>query len=260
MTDPGMKIESFCAVFCYTICDLSASVVFLSAFEKLRKRLFSFIMSVCPSVRMEQLGSHWKKFREIWCEYFSKICRENSNFIKIWQEKRTLYLKTNTHLWSYLAQFFFEWEIFQAKVVEKIKSHILCPIKFSITSAFNVGMLKNIVEASRPQMSIWHMLDTKVYEHTLRIYNTYCFSIATVVKRTCLNIKLYIQCLSCIIISQKTRILENILWKFIIDIIFPTGIFLIPWRIQRAAIISILRHSFKVPVSCGRPDGQTWRS
>jgi len=30
-------------------------------------------------------------------------------------------MKTNTYLWSYLAQFFFEWEVFQAKFVEDTK-------------------------------------------------------------------------------------------------------------------------------------------
>ena len=80
MTDPDTEIESFCAVLCYTSCDLSASVVFLSDFAKLRKRLFSFIMSVRPSIRMEQLGSHWTEFREIRCEYFSKICFRNFKF------------------------------------------------------------------------------------------------------------------------------------------------------------------------------------
>ena len=37
-------------------------------------------------------------------------------------------MKTDVHLWSYLAQFFSEWENFQTKVVEKIKTHILCLI------------------------------------------------------------------------------------------------------------------------------------
>ena len=108
----------------------------LGAFEKWRKTTISFVMSVCSSVRMEQLGSHWMDFSKIWyliifrksvekiqvslrswrvlassCltvrtsfrmeklgpplggfswnlifDYFSKICRENSSFIKIWQE------------------------------------------------------------------------------------------------------------------------------------------------------------------------------
>jgi hypothetical protein len=30
------------------------------------KVTISFVMSVCPSVRMEQLDSHWTDFQEIW--------------------------------------------------------------------------------------------------------------------------------------------------------------------------------------------------
>jgi hypothetical protein len=37
---------------------------------------------------------------------------------------------TNTHFWSYLAHVFSEREIFQTKVVEKIKTHILCSVTF----------------------------------------------------------------------------------------------------------------------------------
>jgi hypothetical protein len=36
-------------------------------------------------------------------------------------------MKTDIHLWWYVTQFFLEWEMFQAKVVEKIKTHISCP-------------------------------------------------------------------------------------------------------------------------------------
>ena len=39
-------------------------------------------------------------------------------------------MKTNVHFSSYLAQFFFEREIFQTKVVEKTKTEILCLIRF----------------------------------------------------------------------------------------------------------------------------------
>jgi hypothetical protein len=38
-------------------------------------------------------------------------------------------MKTYVHLW-YLTQLFLEWEIFQIKVVEKIKTHILCSKTF----------------------------------------------------------------------------------------------------------------------------------
>jgi hypothetical protein len=39
-------------------------VVFLGPFAKLRKATTGFVMSVCPSGRVEQLGSHWTDFHE----------------------------------------------------------------------------------------------------------------------------------------------------------------------------------------------------
>jgi hypothetical protein len=39
-------------------------VLFLGAFAELQKATVSLVMSVCPSVRKEQLGSHWKNFDE----------------------------------------------------------------------------------------------------------------------------------------------------------------------------------------------------
>jgi hypothetical protein len=45
-------------------------LIFLGVFAKLRKATISFVMyvclsPVCLSVRMEELGSHWKYFHEI---------------------------------------------------------------------------------------------------------------------------------------------------------------------------------------------------
>ena len=44
------------------------------------------------------------------------------------QEQRALYMKTGIHFWSYLAQFILEWEMFQTKIVGKIKAYILCSV------------------------------------------------------------------------------------------------------------------------------------
>ena len=41
---------------------------------------------------------------------------------------------TNIHFWSYVAHFILEWETFQAKVLETIKTHILSSITFLIKS------------------------------------------------------------------------------------------------------------------------------
>jgi hypothetical protein len=37
----------------------------LGSFAKLHNANIGFVMSTCPSVRMEQLGSHWTDFHEI---------------------------------------------------------------------------------------------------------------------------------------------------------------------------------------------------
>jgi hypothetical protein len=37
-------------------------------------------------------------------------------------------MKNNIHIWPYLFQFFLEWQMFQKKVLEKIKTHVLCSI------------------------------------------------------------------------------------------------------------------------------------
>jgi len=67
-------------------------------------------------------------------------------------------MKTNIHFLSYLGQLFLEWEMFQAEVVEKIETHILCSVTFFPENrAFYEIMWKIVVERVRPQMTIWRM-------------------------------------------------------------------------------------------------------
>ena len=102
--------------------------VFVGTLAKLWKEAISFVMSVRPSVRMDS-ASTGRIFMKLEFEEFSKICPENSRVIKIGQKWRAIYMK-NVHFWSHLAHFFLEWEMFQTKVVEKIKTHILCAVTF----------------------------------------------------------------------------------------------------------------------------------
>jgi hypothetical protein len=51
-------------------------------------------------------------------ELFSKICRENSSFIKTLLDWWIRDMKTNVHLW-YIADLFTEWEMFQRKLWTK---------------------------------------------------------------------------------------------------------------------------------------------
>jgi hypothetical protein len=49
---------------------------YLGAFAKLREATISLIMPVCDSVLIEQLGSRWTGFHEIWYEYFRKYVED----------------------------------------------------------------------------------------------------------------------------------------------------------------------------------------
>ena len=83
-----------------------------------------------------------------------------------------------------LAQFFLEWETSETKFVEKIETHILCPIPFFFEFlAVNEVMWKNIVQVDRTtwrmRIACWVPKTT----NTLRICNTYCYSTASIVAR-----------------------------------------------------------------------------
>jgi hypothetical protein len=47
--------------------------------------------------------------------------------------------------------------MFQTKVVEKIKTHILYPVTFFRKPCLYEIMWKNVLELDRPQMTIWRM-------------------------------------------------------------------------------------------------------
>jgi hypothetical protein len=70
-------------------------------------------------------------------------------------------MKTNIHFWSYIAEFFLEWEMFQIKVAQKIKTQRFMfnnrPPPPPKIVPFMRECGKNIVEPGRPQMTIWRM-------------------------------------------------------------------------------------------------------
>jgi hypothetical protein len=118
----------------YSSC-LLRSLTFLGAFAKLRKATVSFVMSVRLSVRMEQLGSHWTDFHEIWYwRIFRKSVEKIQVSLKSDKSKGYFTWRPIYIFLSYLADFFLEWEMFQTKAVEKIKTHILFSITFFLKS------------------------------------------------------------------------------------------------------------------------------
>jgi len=72
----------------------------------------------------------------------------------------------------YLAQFFLQRKMIQTKVVEKTKTHILCPIMFLSENRAVYGIMwKNKAKSDRPEITIWQptmahaqgMMDNKAY-------------------------------------------------------------------------------------------------
>jgi len=122
-------------------------------------------------------------------------------------------MKTLVLFW-YLTEFFLQWEMFQAKFVERNTTHVLCSISsFSENCAIYEIIWKNIEQPGRQAtddiiMNVAHMLcmldnwgkNTGMCAHThthpLIIFNTNCFYTATMVMQECLKVTLYIHCLS----------------------------------------------------------------
>ena len=121
---------------------------------KLRRAPISIVTFVHISVHIEQLGSNWMDFNEIWhFRIFRKSVAKIQVSLKLDENKGVLYMKTNVHFLSYLTHLFVEWETFQTKVVEKIKTHILSSITvFKKSCRFWANVGKNIVEQGRPQL------------------------------------------------------------------------------------------------------------
>jgi hypothetical protein len=81
-------------------------------------------LSVRLSFRMENLGSHWTDFHEIW--YYS-IFRNSVQKIQIsfkLDKNNGYFTLSQMYVLDHISpQFFLEWEMFETTFVEKIKTH-----------------------------------------------------------------------------------------------------------------------------------------
>ena len=103
-------------------------------------------------------------------------------------------MKAYFDLCYYLHHFFLEWEMFHIRVVEKIKTHILYSITFFPRKQCRLwdNVHKKSGRAKQATNdNTYHalcMLDNQRHRHTLGICNTYCFSAATAVTQTRLDV------------------------------------------------------------------------
>ena len=105
--------------------------VFLEAFAKLWKATNNFFMSVGQCVRKEHLGCHWMAFHEIWyfTNFFENLPRKfkfHYNMTRITgtlHEDRFIFMLTSRGILLWMLNF-------TNKIIQKIKTHISCSIKF----------------------------------------------------------------------------------------------------------------------------------
>ena len=99
---------------------------FLGAFAKLRNWLLT---ALCPSVRMEQLGSYWTDFYEIW--YLSMFRKSVPKILVLLKSDKNYGCFARRHVrLCYLAEFFLELEMFRTEIAENIK------IRFTFSNFF----------------------------------------------------------------------------------------------------------------------------
>jgi hypothetical protein len=169
---------------------MSYKYPFLGAFAKLRKAAVSFVMSVCPNgvTRLALNEFSWN----LTFECLSTICRENSRFVKIWQELRVLYTKSNIQLWSHLLHFFLEWKMFQS--CREKQNEQFTFNNFFFKRVLYERMYRNSVQPDRPQTTIWRR---SIACWITRGTNTDSECVTfTMVARTRLSVTLYTHCLS----------------------------------------------------------------
>ena len=109
----------------------SRTLPFWARSQKCETRLAA---SSCLSVHVKQLGFHRTDFHEVW--YLSIFCKSAKKIrVSLKSDKNNRYFTWRpTHFWSHVPQFFLEWESFQTKVVEKMKTRILCSVTFFLKS------------------------------------------------------------------------------------------------------------------------------
>jgi hypothetical protein len=155
-------------------------------------------MSVRLSVRMEQLGSHWTDFHEIW---YLRILRNSVEKVQVLlksdKNERYFTWRPMCIFQSYLAHFFFRTgNISDKSCRENQNIHFVTATFFPPENrAVYEKMWKNIVERVRPQVIIWRMrIAYWIPKATdaLRLCNTHYFSTATVVAWTRFSVTLHV--------------------------------------------------------------------
>jgi len=141
-----------------------------------KKATISFVMSVRPST-WNNSGPNGRIYMklDIWI-FFENLLGKimlHYNLTTI----TVLYMQTDIRFWTYLAQFFLGWEMFQTKRKDKIKT-IMYFIFNYFSQKFDEIKWKNVAEPDRRQITIWRMFITSWIHKAANTNSEYIIFIA----------------------------------------------------------------------------------
>ena len=134
-----------CSLFYWNV-----AVIFRRLLKIAKRETVSFIVSVRLCARMEQLGSHWKDFHEIW---YLNILQKSAQKIQV-----TLKCDKNNRYFTWRPMYIDD--SFFLNSSDKFVGKIITFISFSIyfffseNCAFREIMWKNLVHPHKPQTTV----------------------------------------------------------------------------------------------------------
>jgi len=143
----------------------------LGAFAKQRKATISFVVSVRPSVRIEQLGSHWTDFHYIWhlCIFRKSVEKIQ---VSLKSDKNNGTLHEDRYVFLIISRLILlrMRNVSDKSCWENQKTRIMFK-NFIFENRAVYEMWKNTVLRGRPQMAIWRMriaywITTATYTHS----------------------------------------------------------------------------------------------
>ena len=190
----------------------------------------TYIKTVCPPDHMEHLSFSWMDFHEIrYLRIFQKISRANSSFFfkfdinnvkfkfdyNLTRVTRTSHEDLHPLMKESRSVLLRMRNVSGKSRIDKIKTHIVCSITFFLNrTVYKIKWKKtdrarqttygNIIR--RVRFACREIRHEYRHTHTHTIFNCYNFSTATVVRRTRLNVALYVHWLcSCVALKHFTR-------------------------------------------------------
>ena len=142
---------------------------------------------------MEQLGSYWTDFHEIWCLHIFRKHVEKTG-VSLKSDNNNGYFKWRPkHIFDHISLSSNNENVSDKHCAENRSAHfILVTFFFFEKHAGYEIMWRNLEQPDRSQMTIWRTRITfrepKGYKHALGICNIYCFPNANLIAPTRLNV------------------------------------------------------------------------